>query len=156
MATYGALAAISLFGFSSALAQSIDGQEPKSRTAVDGDKPEPWLFPVQSLNHVLPRWIQFGGEYRSRIESEDGIRYTTTNDTYLLSRFRFNIKIQPTNWLSFFGETQDSHVFFNQHVPEALPYQNSWDTRQAYVQLGNSTEGMDRRLIAFLERRREG
>jgi hypothetical protein len=158
MATYGALAVISLLGFSSALAQSTDSQEPSSQTAFDGDKSEARLFPVQSLNHALPHWLRFGGEYRLRIESEDGIRYTTTNDTYLLSRLRFNVTIQPAKWLSFFGETQDSHVFFNHHVPEALPYQNTWDIRQAYVQLGNSTEGwadlvVGRQVLAFGDER---
>jgi Alginate export len=153
MAAYGPLAAISLLGFTSALAESPDNQEPASRTAFDGDKPEAWLFPVESLNHALPPWLQFGGEYRSRIESEDGIKYTTTNDIYLLSRFRFNAKIQPTKWLTFFGETQDSRVFFNHHVPDALPYQNTWDIRQAYVELG-STEGwadliVGRQILAF-------
>jgi hypothetical protein len=158
MAAYGPLAAISLLGLTSALAQSPDNQEPASRTAFDGDKSEAWLFPVQSLNQALPRWLRFGGEYRSRIEGEDGIKYTTTNDTYLLSRFRFNMTIQPAKWLTFFGETQDSRIFFNQHVPDAVPYQNTWDIRQAYVQLGSSTEGwadaiVGRQVLAFGDER---
>ena len=37
--------------------------------------------------------------------------------------------------------TQDSRVFFNHHVPNAPPYQNIWDIREAYVQLGSSSEG---------------
>jgi hypothetical protein len=40
-----------------------------------------------------------------------------------------------------FGETQDSRVFLNRHVPTALPDQNTWDIRQSYVQIGSSTEG---------------
>jgi hypothetical protein len=158
MAAYGPLAAISLLGFTSSLAQSPDNQEPASRTAFDGDKTEAWLFPVQNLNQALPRWLRFGGEYRSRIESEDGIKYTTANDTYLLSRFRLNMTIQPAKWLSFFGETQDSRVFFNQHIPETLPYQNTWDIRQGYVHLGSSAEGwadviVGRQVLAFGDER---
>ena len=158
MATYAALAVISVLGFGSAVAQPTDSLQPDSQTAFDGDKSEGWVFPVQSLNHVLPRWVQFGGEYRTRVEGADGINFTTTNDTYLLSRFRLNIKIQPRKWLSFFGETQDSRVFFNQHLPEAPPYQNSWDIRQAYVQIGSSNEGrvdliVGRQVLAFGDER---
>jgi hypothetical protein len=72
----------------------------------------------------------------------------------VLSRFRFDVTIQPATWLTFLGETQDSLVFFNRQVPEALPYQNSWDIRQAYVQLGSSAEGwanlvVGRQVLAF-------
>src|SRR6266446_2254739 len=133
MTISGGLAFISLFGFSSALAQSTG--EPTSKNALDGGKSGAWLFPVENLNDTLPRWLRFGGEYRSRVESDDGIRYTTTNDSYLLSRFRLDVTIQPAKWLTFFGETQDSRVFFNQHVPDAVPYQNTWDIRQAYIQI---------------------
>jgi hypothetical protein len=154
MATSSALAFVSLLGFSCALAQPTTTQGPTSRTAFDGDISEPLLFPVESLNRALPRWLRFGGEYRSRFESEDGITYTKTNDPYLLSRFRLNMTIQPEKWLSFFGETQDSRIFFNHHVPDAVPYQNTWDLRQAYVHVGNSTEGwadlmVGRQVLAF-------
>ncbi len=158
MAIRGATAFISLLGFTSALAQPKESQAPSSQAAVDDDKSAVWLFPVEKLNDGLPGWLQFGGEYRVRAESQDGIGYMPTNDTYLLSRFRFNVRIQPMKWLTFFGETQDSRVFFNQHVPDALPYQNSWDIRQAYVQLGNSSEGwadviVGRQVLAFGDER---
>src|SRR5467141_1259551 len=102
MATSGALACISLLGFGNALAQSTENREPTSRTAFDGSKSGAWLFPVETLNHALPLWLRFGGEYRSRFESEDGIRFTTTNNTYLMSSFRLNETIQPVKWLIFF------------------------------------------------------
>lgn len=155
MANYRALAAISVLGFNSAFAQSTGGQQPNSSSAFDC---EGGLFPVQRMNQILPPWIQFGGEYRTRVESSDGIKYTTTNDTYLLSRLRLNVTIRPADWLAFFGETQDSRVFFNQYIPDAPPYQNIWDIRQAYVQLGNSTEGWadiiaGRQVLAFGDER---
>src|ERR1700730_13903377 len=104
MTTFGAVSLILLLAFSSALAQSTDSQEPTSRAAVDVAKSGTWLFPVERLNQALPRWLRFGGEYRSRIEGADDIKYTTTNDTYLLSRFRFSAAIQPASWLTFLGE----------------------------------------------------
>src|SRR6202171_4427151 len=154
MATSGAFAFISILGLSRAIAQPTEGEAPTSRAVFDGDKSGAWLFPVERLNHAFPRWLRFGGGYRFRIEREDGIKYTTTNDTYLLSRFRLDVTIQPAKWISFFGETQDSRIFFNHHVPDALPYQNNWDVRQAYIQLGSSTEGwadviVGRQVLAF-------
>src|SRR5579862_340988 len=79
MATRGALAAISVLGFGCALAQSADSQG----SASDAGKPGAWLFPVDTLNDVLPSWLQFGGEYRARVESNDGLGYKPTNDTFL-------------------------------------------------------------------------
>src|SRR3979409_141287 len=117
MRTSGTLAVISLLGLSRALAQPVGSQQPTLKNPLDGDKSGAWLFPVESLNDTLPRWLRFGGEFRSRIESEDGIGYTTTNDTYLLSRFRFDVTIQPAKWLSFFGETQDARVLFKTIFP---------------------------------------
>src|SRR5712691_4252819 len=110
MTTSGALAFISLLGFSSAFAPPTLCQQPTSKNAFNGDASGAWLFPVENLNDALPRWLQFGGEFRSRVESEDGIKYTKTNDSYLLSRFRLDVTIQPARWLSFFGETQDSRI----------------------------------------------
>jgi hypothetical protein len=140
------LVSISVFGLGPAFAQAADAEDPASPAAF-----ERW-------KRAFPRWLQLGGEYRSRFESADGIRYTTTNDAYLLSRFRVNLKIQPVKWLVFFGEAQDSHVFFNHHVPEALPYQNSWDVRQAYIQMGSSKKGwadviVGRQVLAFGDER---
>src|SRR3989442_10976728 len=125
--------------------------------AVSDSDPASWLFPVEQVNRALPRWLRFGGEYRLRIESE-GIGFTTTKDVYLLSRFRFNVAIKPTQWLTFFGETQDARVFFNHHVPNAPSFQNSWDVRQAYVQLESAKEGWvdliaGRQVLAFGDER---
>jgi Alginate export len=158
MTTSGALMFISVLCAGSALAQLTASEEPTSGAANDGSKSEAWLFPVENLNHALPRWLRLGGEFRSRFESEDGIRYTTTDDAYLLTRFRFNLTIQPVRWLTLFGETQDSRTFFNQHVPDAVPYQNTWDIRQAYVQIGSSKEGwadviVGRQVLAFGDER---
>src|SRR5690349_16272482 len=109
-----------------------------SGTAVPstGVRPSAWLYPVEALDRALPVWLQFGGEFRTRLESQDGIRYTRTSDTYVLNRFRFNVAIKPVKWLALFAETQDSRVVLNRRVPNALPHQNTWDIRQAYVELG--------------------
>ena len=100
-----------------------------------------WLFPIIRLDKLLPNWIQFGGQFRDRVESQDGLSYAPVNDTYDLTQLRLGVYIQPTKWLKLVGVTQDSRVFFNHHVATAPPYQEVWDIREAYVQLGSSTEG---------------
>jgi hypothetical protein len=75
------------------------------------------------------------------VESQDGLNYALVNDTYDLTQLRIGVYIQPTSWLEIVGVTQDSRVFFNHHVATAPPYQNIWDIREAYAQIGSSTEG---------------
>jgi hypothetical protein len=108
---------------------------------VSGPNPEGWLYPITRLNEFLPRWIQFGGQFRDRVESQDGLGYAPVNDVYDLTQLRVGVYIQPTSWLELVGVTQDSRVFFNHHVATAPPYQNIWDMREAYLKLGSSSEG---------------
>ena len=100
-----------------------------------------WLFPVHQINRRLPSWFRIGGEYRGRLEGPTGIGFTGTNDFYLLDRLRLRLGIRPKGWLLFYGETQDSRVFFNHHIPNANPYEDKWTVWQAYPQLGSSETG---------------
>jgi hypothetical protein len=108
--------------------------------AVNSDSPS-WLFPVEKLDAVLPWWFHIGGEYRDRLEGPTGIGFANTSDFYLLDRLRVKIRIEPKDWLTFFGEVQDSRIFFNHHIPNANPNEDSWTLWQAYVQVGSSTSG---------------
>ncbi len=111
-----------------------------SPPAVESDSPS-WLFPVAKLDERLPRWLHIGGQYRDRLEGPIGIGYTGTNDFYLLDRFRLIIGIRPKEWLTFFGEVQDSRIFFNHHIANANPFEDSWTLWQSYAQVGSSTSG---------------
>ena len=108
---------------------------------VPGPNPDGWLYPITRLNEILPHWLQFGGQFRDRVESQDGLGYARVNDVYDLTQLRVGVYIQPTSWLKFVGVTQDSRVFFNHHVATGSPYQNIWDIREAYVELGSPSEG---------------
>ena len=111
-----------------------------SPPAADQDSPS-WLFPVAKLDESLPKWLHLGGEYRARLEGPIGIGFTGTNDFYLLERLRVKIVIQPKDWLKFYGEVQDSRIFFNHHIPNANPFEDSWTLWQGYAQVGSSTSG---------------
>jgi hypothetical protein len=108
---------------------------------VSGPDPDGWLFPVTRLNELLPHWIQFGGQFRDRAEGQTGLSYAPVDDGYDLTQLRLGVYIQPTKWLEFVAVTQDARVFFNHHVGTIPPYQNIWDIREAYAQIGSSTEG---------------
>ena len=122
-------------------------------------RPPTWLVPVQTANdESLPSWLQFNGQYRNRVEHSGGIRFERPADTYDLSQLRLEVIIHPVNWLTLVGETQDAEAFFNQRIPSAPPYQNTWDIRQAYIKLGDSKNGWvdfvaGREMLSFGEER---
>jgi len=110
---------------------------------------------------LLPHWIQFGGQFRNRIESQDGLGYSPVNDAYDLTQLRLGVYLQPTSWLEIVGVAQDSRVFLNHHAATGPPYQNIWDIREAYAQIGSSTEGWfdligGREMLSFGDKRAIG
>lgn len=131
------MAAVPVFAQAQADRAAAEGNAPGMR---QGDAPG-WLLPIQEVNRSLPSWLELGGEYRARLEGQNGMKFGKTNDSYVLSRLRLNLLVKPARWFSLFGETQDSRIFLNEHLPNGLPYQNTWEIRQAYVELGSSTEG---------------
>jgi hypothetical protein len=123
-----------------AQAQTNPNSNPAPDQSVNSD-PTSWLFPIDKLDESFPRWLRIGGEYRARPEGQMGIGFRRTNDFYLLDRLRVNIAIQPKEWLTFLGEVQDSRIFFNHHIANANPFEDTWTLWQAYVQVGSSTSG---------------
>jgi hypothetical protein len=108
---------------------------------IPGPDPDGWLFPLTRLDELLPHWIQFGGQFRDRAEGQVGLGYAGVDDGYDMTQLRLGMYIQPTNWVKLVIVTQDARVFFNHHVGNVPPYQNMWDIREAYAQIGSSTEG---------------
>src|SRR6266446_7089403 len=100
-----------------------------------------WLFPIDKLDEVLPSWLHIGGEYRARLEGPTGTGFANTSDFYLLDRLRVNVAIRPKEWLKLYGEVKDYRIFFNKHIPNANPFEDSWTLWQGYVQVGSSKSG---------------
>src|SRR4051794_31279255 len=142
-----------LFAASISVAQQVN-----SNGAVADKKPS------DDLNQQLPSWLKLSGEFRLRFEEFGSSGFMNPEDSYLLTRARFNLSIQPVSWLRFFGQTQDARAFF-QNVPHpAPPYQDTWDIRQAFVEVGKPEKGPvvlragrqeinlgDQRLVGSLE-----
>ena len=97
--------------------------------------------PSEYLNERLPQWVQFSGEFRLRWEESGTSGFNSPEDSYLLGRTRFNLAIKPLPWLKFFGQSQDARAFFANVPHPGSPYQDTWDIRQAYVQIGDAKNG---------------
>jgi hypothetical protein len=88
---------------------------------------------------VLPHWLQFSGELRSRLEGVTGGGFKpNADDIYTQTRVRLGMKIQPTPWLKIMVQGQDAHVFWKNQHPAAPPYQDTFDLRQGYVEIGDT------------------
>jgi hypothetical protein len=134
------------------------GSHAASDLRIAGPDPDGWLFPITRLNELLPHWIRFGGQFRNRAEGQIGLNHAPVDDGYDLTQLRLGVYLQPTKWIELVGVTQDSRAFFNHHVSNAPPYQNTWDIREAYARLGNSTEGwidlvVGRQMFSFGDER---
>ncbi len=91
------------------------------------------------LNEQLPHWLQLNGEYRTRGEAVGGIGFKTDNgDAYALGRLRVNMTFIPTSWLKLQVQGQDAELFGRNPIkPDAPPYEEAFNLRQAYVEIGN-------------------
>ena len=93
------------------------------------------------VNAQLPKWLQLGGEYRARVEGFTGGGFKTNNeDTYLLSRLRLNMFLRAESWLKFGFQAQDARAFWKKN-PAAPPYQDTFDLRRGYIEIGDTEKG---------------
>ena len=117
-----------------------------------------WLFPVTALNKSLPAWLQFGAQFRDRFEGQLGLHYRPSDDLYDLTQLRLGIYIKPVSWFKIVAVTQDSRIFFNQNVRNVPPYQNVWDVREAYAEIGDQDSSwisatVGREILSFGDER---
>jgi len=119
-------------------AASVSGQ---TAPAPSGPDAPSWLSPSTEINHGLPSWLIFGGDYRDRFEGYSGASYKhNATDDYVLSRLKLQLTIKPTAWLKFFVEGMDARAL--EKFPAVPTYQNTWDIRQAYGEIGDYSSGI--------------
>ncbi len=117
------------------------------------------FVPSDVVNSQLPGWVRFSGEYRARFEGFTGGGYKPdSDDAYLLNRFRLNMKLIPTGWLKLIFQAQDARVFWKNQNPAAPPYQDTFDLRMAFAEIGDMEKGsvalrVGRQELAFGEQR---
>ena len=100
-----------------------------------------WVSPADEINSKLPKWFQFNGEFRSRFEGVSAAGFKPNNsDAYWLTRLRLGFTIRPTSWIKLYAEGQDARAMFKQ--PGQPPFENVWDIRQGYAELGQIDKGM--------------
>ncbi len=110
--------------------------KPEAQPAPKAEPPA--MSPLDGLNHALPKWIQFGGQFRLRLEGyTDGSFNPANEDAYLLTRLWLNVKVQPTPWLKFYAQSMDSHAPWKKSLPAGAPFRDTMDLRQGYVELGD-------------------
>jgi hypothetical protein len=59
------------------------------------------------------------------------------NDAFVLSRVRLNTTFIPSSWMRIQLQVQDAQVMARNSKPDAPPFEDTFDLRQAYVEFGN-------------------
>jgi hypothetical protein len=91
-------------------------------------------------NEMLPPWLRVRGEFRERFEGFENLGFNSTrDDTYWLTRFRFNVGITPSKKYNFQLQVQDARVGDKSVGPTGAPFSAPFDLRVGYGELGSST-----------------
>jgi hypothetical protein len=100
------------------------------------------------VNNTLPSWLRLRGEFRERMEGVENLTFNDSrDDTYWLSRFRFNAAVAPSKQFSFLVQVQDARVGKKELAPTAsAPFRAPFDLRMAYADLGAATGPATMRL----------
>jgi hypothetical protein len=123
------------------LVNNPGGSKINPNRPAESDTPEARVSPLALVNRNLPHWMCFAAGYRTRFEGYDGNGFVPNqSDSYLLTRFRLGMLVSPQKWLAVYTELQDTDAFFKT-PPRTPPYQETWDLRRAYVDLGDVQEG---------------
>jgi len=119
----------------------------------------PQKVPVfNRANQKLPAWLRVRGEFRERFEGFQNLGYTEgRDDTYALTRFRFNVGVTPNKHLNFQVNLQDARVGGKEVGPTTAPFRGPFDLRVGFAEVGSSAAPVAARLgrqeISFGEQR---
>jgi hypothetical protein len=118
--------------------------------------------PVPAATGPLPDWLHVGLEHRGRFEGPMNIAFDRTrDDAYWLNRFRFDVSVTASPLLSFQVQAQDAQVFGRNAKPDGPPFEDTFDLRMAFAQIGGSGKSpvvirLGRQELAFGEQRLVG
>jgi hypothetical protein len=123
-------------------------QTPPPVTQPTPARPSPPRPPVfNRANEVMPSWLRVRGEFRERIEGFDNANFIEgRDDTYALTRFRFNVAVTANRHLSFQANLQDARVADKEVGPTAAPFRGPFDLRTAFADVGDAKATVALRL----------
>jgi hypothetical protein len=110
----------------------------------------------------LPEWLRVGIEHRGRLEGPTNAGFNDArDDAYWLNRFRFDVRLKPSRLLSFHVQAQDAQVFGRNSKPDAPPFEDAFDLRMAFADIGQTGKSpvlvrLGRQELAFGEQRLVG
>jgi hypothetical protein len=95
--------------------------------------------PVTPVSQRLPDWLRLGLEHRGRLEGPMNASFDRTrDDAYWLNRFRLDVGVKASPLLSFQAQVQDAQVFGRNAKPDAPPFEDTFDLRVAYAEIGTT------------------
>ena len=102
--------------------------------------PAPYDFhdfaPATYVDAKLPKWIDLQAEERFRYEAYNNSSFKAkVDDSYLLSRFRFEVDLHTPSWFRVTAQVQDARSGF-QNPPIGPPNTVRWDLKLAYTEIG--------------------
>lgn len=114
---------------------------PTTVLAQQPPAPAPASIPVfNRANELLPPWLRVRGEFRERFEGFENLGFNSSrDDTYWLSRFRFNVGVTPSKHYNFQFQVQDARVGDKSVGPTGAPFSAPFDLRVGYGEVGAST-----------------
>ena len=126
-----------------ATAQASTAQQ-SAQPAAQVTPAAPALPLPNRLNTKLPGWLRLRGEFRERMEGVENLTFNDSrDDTYWLSRFRFNAAVTPSKKLGFLVQVQDARVGKKELAPtNTAPFRAPFDLRMAYADVGSATGPM--------------
>jgi hypothetical protein len=115
--------------------------QPAAQATAQATPAAPRLPLPNRVNTVMPSWLRVRGEFRERWEGVENLTFNDTrDDTYWLSRFRFNAAVTPSKTLGFLVQVQDARVGKKELAPTAAaPFRAPFDLRMAYADIGATT-----------------
>jgi hypothetical protein len=108
--------------------QTQDSQAQKDQSTSD---------PAQKSgggNYFL-RAFKLSGSIRERWEATDGPFSLTPAESYVVSQIRLGVLFQPSEWLHFYAQAQDTRALFYQVRP-GTSVSDPFDLHQAWVSMG--------------------
>ena len=145
-----------LIAIAAALPRAVSAQTPSTTVVSAGAEPaaRPAQLPPAAsvpapnrVNEQLPSWLRLRAEFRERFEAFDGLGFNASReDTYWLSRFRFNTTVAPSKSLSFQVQLQDSRVGDKSVGPTGPPFRAPFDLRTGFSDIGAESGRMTVRV----------